>query len=174
MPLFDVHLRMPVRFKFRDVEAENAEAACRKAADDPDLMHKAEMTVQREWDSGPIAHVEMDESAPLSAIVDLVGDGEYEHTVDFDYDASGNPVPMRRESQGSTCVVEAIAHAAASTRPPASDAQRAADPIATLIQGALGGISSDEAPGALAALDEAVARIAAARSAVSSHLESVR
>ena len=167
MPLYDVHLRLPVRFKFRNVEASSHEEAIAKVESDQDRMTRATDAVRREWKDGPLEYVEMDEAQTLSALVDLVGDEDHENTLDFDYDDAGRPVRFERAPDPSPpTAVETAAHEAAGTAPPAKGA--VVDPVAMIVHAAAGDAPADEAEDAAAAIDHAVRRLLAARDAIRS------
>lgn len=167
MALFDVHLRMPVRFKFRNVEAETAEGAVRAAKDDQVRMELAARSVQREYDTGLIENIELDEADVLSALVDLVGDEQYLHTVDFDFDQDGEPVLHIADRSITTTRIGAIAHEAAGTEPRSDGSGR--DPIGRIVDAVFGSTPDAETAHALADIDAVIAALTRARDAVSQH-----
>lgn len=163
---FDVHLRIPVRIKFRDVEGASAEDAVRKVMADQSRMALAEKSVQREYGSGPIEHIEIDECSPTSATVDLVGDDEHENTVDFDFDREGEPYPFVHGGPPAACEAEKVAHAAAGTMIASDGDARADDPIAAVIRTIFGAIATNEIEGAIDDVNQAIETLTRARDAV--------
>lgn len=170
MAKFDVHVRMPVRIKFRDVEAASAVDALKTVVGDAERMSLAERTIQREFGSGLIEHIELDECAPTSGLVDLVGDEEHENTVDFEFDGNGDPYPYDHSGTPSVCELERIAHEAAGTSAPADAEARSASPVAAIIQTMFGSTSIDEADGAVSDLDDAIRALTLARDAVAAKI----
>jgi hypothetical protein len=166
MAKFDVHVRMPVRIKFRDVEAASAVEALKTVVGDSERMSLAERTIQREFGSGLIEHIELDECAPTSGLVDLVGDEQHENTVDFEFDGNGDPYPYDHAGRIAVCGIERIAHEAAGTTAPTDADGRSATPVAAVIQTIFGSISKDEAAEALSDMDDAIRILTLARDAV--------
>lgn len=164
MPLFDVHLRMPVRFKFRNVEARTAEEAVRTAMKDQARMELAARNVQREYDTGLIENIELDEADVLNALVDLVGDEQYLHTVDFDFDPAGEPVPHVPDRTVPTTRIGAIAHAAAGTKPASDGVEQ--DAVGRIVDVVFGSAPEAERTHAIADMDAVIAALIRARDAV--------
>lgn len=91
---YDVHLFVSVRVKVPNVEAENMAQAIEAAAEQvwPDLHN----LIDREYAEGtkPIEAIEFQDSEQLQyALVDVVGDTEYERSCWFEKNAAGQLVP---------------------------------------------------------------------------------
>lgn len=167
MPLYDVHLRIPVRFKFRNVEAASPEEAISKVDHSDELRGLASEKVMLSWDKGPIEHIEMDESVALSGLVDLVGDDEYLHSVDFESDGEGRFVPFSHTSDIPMGIMEAAAHEAAGSQPPGKG-RPAVGILSSTIHTLFGGASADERDMALEDLDHLISALNRAKDAVAS------
>jgi hypothetical protein len=154
-----------VRFKFRNVEADSPEEAISKVDKDNDLLAKAGEKIQRYWDKGSIEHIEMDDSAPLSGLVDLVGDEEYHHSVDFDADRKGRFVPSGPYSDIPPGILEKVAHEAAGSSLPTRGIVPD-DVLSSAINTIVGGSSEDEREMVLRDMDHLISALTRARDAV--------
>jgi hypothetical protein len=105
MPKYDVHLYVQVRVKFADIEGESHEEAVEKALVNYSRtgMDNFYAPTPAAWSEG-VVDIEDSDNGPIEALVDVVGDEEYEDTRNYyirhEYDGSLVLVDMdKRDSE---------------------------------------------------------------------------
>lgn len=167
VPQYDVHQRIIVRVKFRNIDAANHLAAIQSVEDNQDLGRIARNAIQNSYDQGPIADIEADDGEPaVSYLVDLVGDEDYLHTLDFVLLPDGGYAQRAPEIRTPPGILESAALLAVDPDKSISSPSAPTNPAVALIQIATAGLSIDERDTALARLDHAIATLNTARAAV--------
>ena len=175
MPLYDVHQRLVVRAKIKDVDAESHADAVKQVDGSDKLNRHISQLLMIEPKNGPVEHIEVDDGEPaLSYIVDLVGDEDHAHTLNFEWNphAQGHVETTYEEPSVPGKLLQTACRAYLNQNSISlADVKRASeiaeeDYLLSYVMNIMSGLATSEIDHALRRLDGAFERLQKVRNAV--------